>query len=420
MAGWVDAGNLTPVAHRAGHWSEPHVVVMLLDWRRLFNFSPYVGVCIGEAGVPGPAQPANASGQTDGVRARALAALRAFGLSDGRPGQGDHSLRSGASGAPEDAEPSAVQATTANQVGAVELDALAMFTDETDDEAGMPTLIDPYMSVSEDPPLPAAPCASAAAPAPCASAAAPAPYASAAAPAPYAWAVPEPRARRAVLSLLQLAAEMSATSEESAMDLVLQHRWSAFNVPIMWSIVGGQTEHSITNWLGSVLRHAGRLEINGEMLADASFGLALDGLRQSFRMMGVEGSQSFLDWLVQGGFACSGIGGHFSAEAQEYVLEHCGRLDARTQLLQSSYVVAVWHLASNNSLRLHLQQDLRHLFPGEVRSPQVHRAETRAILHNAIHQREQPQQQVSLDCQMLGPSWMMWISCKMSIAAYTP
>ena len=131
-------------------------------------------------------------------------------------------------------------------------------------------------------------------------------------------------------------------------------------------MAGNNVHHPITNWLATILEHAGQLEINGLVVTPASFQNSLAGMRACFLTLGIRDGEGLHTWLVDNGFDCSGVGGHFAGEAQEFILEQCGRLDARSQLLQSAYVIATNYILTNRPLNQHLRQHLRQLFPAEV------------------------------------------------------
>ena len=110
---------------------------------------------------------------------------------------------------------------------------------------------------------------------------------------------PEPRARLAASSLLRFCSRIPATSTpEDILEEVLEHQWSAFNVPLIWAAAGDQEGHPILTWLCALVDvTAGAYQISGEAITGARLQQAWLDLRHSMWTLGILDRTQFLAWL---------------------------------------------------------------------------------------------------------------------------
>jgi len=134
--------------------------------------------------------------------------------------------------------------------------------------------------------------------------------------------LPEPRARLATLSILRLARDIqNSRSDVNVSDLILAHRWSAFNVPLMWA-AAGEASHPVGEWLRHVLAVPHHdYESVGVPVTGDTFHTSWLRLRATFRALGIQDGNSLLQWLHSNCFQSEGVGAYFGTRTQEYVID---------------------------------------------------------------------------------------------------
>ena len=171
---------------------------------------------------------------------------------------------------------------------------------------------------------------------------------------------PQARARLAVRSMLALVSDIVGRSERDTRDRILQQAWSSFNCPLMWAAAGQSNDHPILAWLESVLAHGGvaTYAVGDARVTPSSLRASWRGLRQSLVTLGIQSADALQDWLERSGFQCSGVGGHFSGEAQEVIFDQCAAIDGTVYVLENSYAAVAHTPAQDQVMADHLRRHL--------------------------------------------------------------
>ena len=163
------------------------------------------------------------------------------------------------------------------------------------------------------------------------------------------------------MNLLDLASRMAAAgSDRDAGEILAHHQWSMFNTQLLWALAGSEQDNVLAAWLRRMIAHSSEVfYANGVQITPASFSAAWQDLMQSLRDLGVLSSASLLDLLHLNGFACSGVGGYFGAEAQRYVLDLCAGVRDNALSFESAFAAVALQLSHDQPLANHLGNHLR-------------------------------------------------------------
>ena len=116
-------------------------------------------------------------------------------------------------------------------------------------------------------------------------------------------------------------------------------QWSAFNVPLMWAAAANDQNCAILEWLNQQTESLPPVLVNGcEVAAQEALRVGWDVLCHTMRSWGVRSREDLAEWIHQQGFRRPRWGAHFSARAQERILNTTVARDARGAAIESVYI----------------------------------------------------------------------------------
>ena len=129
---------------------------------------------------------------------------------------------------------------------------------------------------------------------------------------------------------------------------ILRQRWSALNVPIIWSAAGACTSIPLIEWLvsrGSSIREPVHFH-GGQGSVSDSIRIGWVALREVMTAWGVTAPEELSTWLRNRGFPATRPGQHLSVRAQEFIFHEGCVADARCGIVGDS--VRVNHIGARS------------------------------------------------------------------------
>ena len=132
-------------------------------------------------------------------------------------------------------------------------------------------------------------------------------------------------------------------------------QWSAFNVPLMWAAAANDQDCAILEWFNQQTESLPPVLVNGcEVAAQEALRVGWDVLCHTMRSWGVRSREDLAEWIHQQGFRRPRWGAHFSARAQERILNTTVARDARGAAIESVYIHMVLQACQSGGRRLEM------------------------------------------------------------------
>ena len=305
-----------------------HVFMVTSFWFSAFAWSPFMGVRVGEAANPGP--PIN--------RERALAHLHTLGLYAGSAEDDGYASCNEAASQDGMCTFAADAGSEVASVAVTEVDEHAVTDPYVCAEVGAETVNNEtsnsggaqQVDVQSD---------------------------------RFADVLPGPRARLAVNALMRVVTTVAPGISEAGavVQFSARHRWSAFNVPLLWAAAAGRASHDILEWMANMLDHEpAPCQFEGSALSSARLRGAWANLHRLLGSRGISNPDDLLTWLESRNFSCQGVGGYFHADAQEALWNDLAEHDSSILIFEATFVAVALHMWRDVPMRLSLQGSIPH------------------------------------------------------------
>ena len=132
-------------------------------------------------------------------------------------------------------------------------------------------------------------------------------------------------------------------------------QWSVFNVPMMWTAAEGDQECAVLNWISTISDRLPPVQtFLGEMTGREAAHVGGAHFTQQWRSWGINSREDLSEWIHNQGFRQPRWGAHFSARAQERIMNMAIAADANVAHLESVFihVAAPSHRISISEVRL--------------------------------------------------------------------
>ena len=140
-------------------------------------------------------------------------------------------------------------------------------------------------------------------------------------------------------SIRLLATRVGPHPSEDIPQEIRRHQWSAMNVPLLWAAAEGNNENLVVQWVVEESERISTVTVAGIQMSGRDAAISgWESLRDALQAMGIRSREGLAEWIHGQGFVMPRWGAHFSARAQERLLNVAVAHDARVSGLESLFV----------------------------------------------------------------------------------
>ena len=121
-------------------------------------------------------------------------------------------------------------------------------------------------------------------------------------------------------SIRFLATRVGPHPSEDIPQEIRRHQWSALNVPLLWAAAEGNNENPVVQWVVQESERISTVSVAGTQMSGRDAAISGESLRDALQAMGIRSREGLAEWIHGQGFVMPRWGAHFSARAQERLL----------------------------------------------------------------------------------------------------